>query len=335
MIPNCSCGGKLASERSVPKVDSRLTWREVLHGWGLRWGIGRMRSIVQPGLYTLGNAEPASPVLVTASYSLSFDRLRRELAGIDAWILVLDTKGINVWCAAGKGTFGTTELVHRIQSVDLAEVVTHRQVILPQLGAPGIAAHEVARATGFRVVYGPVRAADLPEFLACGMKASPKMRQVRFNLADRLAVAPIELIQSWKLAVPIILLLVLLRLVVGALSLPALIQDSLPFVGAILLGSVAVPALLPWIPGRSFSWKGAVLGTVGALIWTWLNGYTPARGSAEVLMLAPVVSFLALNFTGATTFTSLSGVKKEMAIALPAIAIAFLGGIALRLILIS
>lgn len=119
---------------------------------------------VPPGLYAVGNPDPAAPVLVSANYKLSFDRLRRELNGFNLWILVVDTKGINVWCAAGKGTFGTGELVRRIEQTRLSQVVTGRTLILPQLAAPGVAAHEVLQRSGFKVVYGPVRAADLRSF---------------------------------------------------------------------------------------------------------------------------------------------------------------------------
>jgi CO dehydrogenase/acetyl-CoA synthase gamma subunit (corrinoid Fe-S protein) len=89
---------------------------------------------------------------------MTFDRLRSTLSGLDAWVIVLDTKGINVWCAAGKGTFGTTELINRIKKVRLSEIVSHRTIILPQLGAPGVAAHEVQKKYRFKSVYGPVRA---------------------------------------------------------------------------------------------------------------------------------------------------------------------------------
>ena len=88
---------------------------------------------VEPGLYSLGNPMPESPVFVTANYTFSFDALRSSLKGIDGYILVLDTQGVNVWCAAGKGTFGTDELVFRITATRLHEVVKHRVVILPQL----------------------------------------------------------------------------------------------------------------------------------------------------------------------------------------------------------
>jgi hypothetical protein len=42
--------------------------------------------------------------------------LRRELAGQDVWILVLDTRGVNVWCASAHKTFGTAELLQRIET---------------------------------------------------------------------------------------------------------------------------------------------------------------------------------------------------------------------------
>ena len=173
------------SAGKIFRVSARLGWRDRLGSWKVRWGFGRMAYTVPPGLYVLGDPDPASPVFVSANYKMSFDRLRSALEGLNGWLLVLDTKGINVWCAAGKGTFGTDELIDRIELTGLAGIVSHRTLILPQLGAPGIAAHEVVKRSGFKVVYGPVRASDLPAFLEAGMKASPGMRKVRFALTDR------------------------------------------------------------------------------------------------------------------------------------------------------
>ena len=107
-----------------------------------------MTYTIDPGLYALGRPDEHSPVLVTANYKMSFDRLREALPGMNAWILVLDTKGINVWCASGKGTFGTEELVGRLESNGLSRVVAHRELILPQLSGPGIAAHLVKKLSG-------------------------------------------------------------------------------------------------------------------------------------------------------------------------------------------
>jgi hypothetical protein len=96
----------------VPEVSSEWTWPDRLGELRVRWGFGRNNYRVRPGLYALGSPDRKSPVLVSANYKLSFDVLRRAMSGRQAWILVLDSDGVNVWCAAGKGTFATEELVH-------------------------------------------------------------------------------------------------------------------------------------------------------------------------------------------------------------------------------
>jgi acetyl-CoA decarbonylase/synthase complex subunit gamma len=269
-----------------------------------------------PGLYAMGEPTAESSVLVTANYKLTVDVLRRELGGRDLWILVLDTANVNVWCAAGKGTFGTEEVVRRIEATRLSERVTRRRLILPQLGAPGVAAHEVKKRSGFDVVYGPVRAADLPAFLDSGEQATLEMRHVTFPLLDRLVLTPVELQHSFF---PVFLLALLVLLApaiwhglpdgVGEFGLRGLLATLIGWLGGCVLG----PALLPWLPGRAFWVKGIWLGVALALVLALVGvakGTIPALGG--VLWLGGGVSFLLMNFTGCTTFTSLSGAKTEL-----------------------
>ncbi|TFG61713.1 MAG: carbon monoxide dehydrogenase, partial [Spirochaetales bacterium] len=176
---------------TINSVSSRLTAADRLDHALARLGVRRNHHRVTPGLYAVGRPDAAAPVLVTANYSLSFDALRSSLSGIDAFILVLDTQGVNVWCAAGKGTFGTDEIVRRIEAVDLARAVTHRRLIVPQLGGAGVAAHEVKLRTGFTVEYGPVDTSDLPEYLRT-RKADAGMRRVKFGIKARAVLAVIE-----------------------------------------------------------------------------------------------------------------------------------------------
>jgi hypothetical protein len=325
----CCCGGGASSGSSagdVPRASTRLRFSDRVGTWKARWGFGRMRYRVEPGLYAVGTPTSDSPVLVSANYKMSFDRLRSQLGGIDAWILVLDTRGINVWCAAGKGTFGTDEIVGRVEATGLVDRVSHRRLIVPQLGAPGVAAHEVKRRSGFRVVYGPVRAEDLPAFLAADRKATPEMRRVRFPLGERLAVAPLELLMSGKYALAIAL---------GFFFLAGLGPDGYSWGRAVTTGTwsaslfllvwaastLLTPALLPWLPGRALATKGAWLGLaflpgLGAVAW-----HRPdAMGSwptvaAWCLLIPAVSSFMGMNFTGSTTYTSLSGVRREVRVA--------------------
>lgn len=321
----------------IPRVRTGLSLRDRIGIVKVRWGVGRMGYHVPPGLYAVGNPGNGSPVLVSANYKMSFDRLRSSLPGRDAWILVLDTGGVNVWCSAGKGTFGTDEIVLRVRETALDRVVSHRVLVVPQLGAPGVSAHEVRRRCGFRVEYGPVRAEDLPAYLDAGMKAQPEMRRVRFGLRDRAALIPVELVAGGKYA----LLLAAVFLALGGLGADGYTQAGVrstglagaalvlvPFLGGTVLG----PLLLPWLPGRAFSVKGAALGVAlaaGLAAYGWagparIGGW--AHLAAGFLMVPSLASFVVMNFTGASTFTSLSGVLREMRFAVPAQASAALLG---------
>jgi len=311
-------------EIKIMHTSTELTIHDILGSWKTRWGINRMDFKVEPGLYSVGKPDSSSSVLVTSNYKMTFDRLRKELKDLNTWILVLDTKGINVWCAAGKGTFGTKELINRILIVQLEKVVSHKSLILPQLGAPGISAHEVLKKSGFKVLYGPVRAEDVKEFIHSGMKATAEMRTVNFNAYDRLVLTPVELVGTFKISLIIFGILFLLNLVgLGPFGL----VDFYGYSGALIVGCVLTPVLLPWIPGRAFAWKGWLLGLIWAVLVNVLNGwpYAPQyhllRALGYVLILPSVSAFFAMNFTGCSTFTSFSGVLKEMKIALPAIII--------------
>jgi hypothetical protein len=294
--------------------------------------VNRTGRRVEPGLYALGDPTPDSPVFATANYTLSFDALRSALRNTDAYLLVLDTEGINVWCAAGKGTFGTDELVRRIDAVGLAGMVRHRDLILPQLGAPGVDAHEVKRRSGFSVQYGPVRAADLPAYLSAG-RATPEMRRVRFGLLDRVLLIPVELVHVFW---PTVAAGIVLWLVAGGLFAAGILA-------AVLAGVVLFPISLPWIPTRDFTSKGFVVGIAASapfaltlLLWkrggpAWI---APAWAGALLLMALPVTGFLALSFTGSTPFTSRSGVRREIQKYTRPMAAMFGSGIILLLLLI-
>lgn len=316
----CSDGCVETAADSVPRAVTRWSWRDRLGAWAVCWGVGRMRYTVPPGLYAVGTPTPDSPVLITANYKLTFDHVRRALSGFDAWVLVLDTKGVNVWCAAGKGTFGTDELVERVAVSGVAKVVAHRKLVVPQLGAPGVAAHEVSRRTGFKVIYGPVYARDLPAFLRAGMRATPEMRRVGFTLRERLAVTPIELVHR---LIPAVIALALFlastglgrhgyRLDLGQWRWIGLAVGANAFAGIVL-----TPALLPWLPGRSFAVKGAVTGVVLGAAFAWGWPFSWMGGISVGLLGVSACSFLGLMFTGCTPYTSASGVRSEMRWALP------------------
>jgi hypothetical protein len=262
------------------------------------------------------------------------------LKGQNAWVLVLDTKGINVWCAAGKGTFGTDELIRLISITKLDRIVDHRRIIVPQLGAPGISAHKVKKASGFKVCYGPVRAEDIGAYIAAGYEATREMRTVTFPLIDRLILTPLEINPAMKKYYPwyALMILAVFGLQPGGIVFRDALGGGLPFLVlglvSVLAGALLTPVLLPFIPFRSFAVKGWIIGILSIFLSTkfiaMIGHLNTVLLSFAYLFFPLASSYIALQFTGATTFTGMSGVKKELKISIPL----YILGIVVSLILL-
>ena len=201
----------------------------------------------------------------------------------------------------------------------------------------------VRRETGFRVLYGPVRARDIPAYLANGCEADERMRQVRFELRDRMTVSLLDLTEAAKKGIMVTIAVWLLSSFGPAgfqlgygWNRSALVILSLW--AGILSGTVLTAALLPWLPGRMFSAKGAVAGliiVIGIVLYNNSYGHYPAtlpQAASLVLLVAALSAYLAMNFTGASTFTSLSGVKKEIRCSVPAVIAAAVAAAGLQLL---
>lgn len=306
------------------QLETKLGWKDYIAAVKSRLGIGRHKSLVRPGLYSVGTPNQSSRVFVTANYKLSVDALRRELTNLNAWILVLDTKGINVWCAAGKGTFGTDELINRIKEANLADKISHKELILPQLGAVGVSAHKVRKESGYKVIYGPIKASEIKNFLSNNNVAEKNMREVTFSFIERLILTPVEIKPLLGKSIWIIPSILFISAIgTGTLSTNSLwprggVAVILYFVG-VISGAFLAPALLPWVPNRYFSVKGALVAIITSLIT--LNYFKETLTQMEIIALilfaSSFSSYIALNFTGSTPFTSPSGVEKEMRRAIP------------------
>jgi hypothetical protein len=308
----------------IPRVNTCLKGLDNAGTLRARLGVSRDRYRVAPGLYCAGTPNEESPVLVTANYKLSFDSLRQELPGIDAWILVLDTRGVNVWCAAGKRTFSTEEVIRQVHGVGLDKLVSHRELVLPQLGAPGISAHKVKKGCGFKVIWGPVKARDLKAFLNNGRKADKHMRQVTFSMGERIVLIPVELSLIVKPSLAILLAVFVLSGVspdIFSFSVAWFrgLNGAAAYLLGVVAGAVIVPTFLPWLPTRQFYIKGLLTGVIAGIIMILLLGSSITRlESVTLLLLATSVSsYAAMNFTGATPYTSPSGVEKEMRQGIP------------------
>ena len=115
----------------------------------------------------------------------------------------------------------------------------------------------------------------------------------------------------------------------------------LSIIAATLAGIVLFPILLPWIPTANFSTKGFILGSLIALPFLIINLANTNFSVwnqvgiifSYILIVPAITAFLTLNFTGSTTFTSRSGVEKEIFTYIPIMAWMF--GIGLTFYLIT
>ena len=322
-----------------PEVNSSWSLEDHLGTLRVRFSIGRNRYRVKPGLYRLGRPGKDSEVIVTANYRLSFDQVRRSLSGLNAWILVLETYGINVWCAAGKGTFGSDELIRQVRETQLTLYVSHRRLIVPQLGAPGVSAQKVKEASGFSVRFGPVRSEDIKEYISANYKKDEAARTVKFEFKDRLILTAVELANSLRyLFVAFILLLLLSGIHSEGYSFVLMwkagLNSGLYLLAAYISGAFLAPLLLPFLPFRHFAGKGLVAGLF-VFAFIMLFGRTDISilsTLAWFLISGAISSYLTMNFTGASTYTSLSGVRKEMGIFVPIQIVFALSGLVLIII---
>ena len=306
---------------AVPQVATQPSARDRVGTVLTRSGPIRNIYKVTPGLYAIGKPDPESPVLVTSNYKLSFDSLRFQLDNFDTWLLVADTRGVNVWCAAGKGTFSTEEIIYSVQQSQLEKLVSHRTLILPQLGATGVAAYQLTKGCGFKAKFGPVRCNDLPRFLRNKQQTDEAMRSVTFTLRERAVLIPVEVYLLLKpLTIAVFAGLLLSGIGPSIFSATAAWTRGGYFIAATLMGiacgTILVPLILPWLPGRQFWIKGLLPGLAGGLACWGLfvspDRATTLEGLAVLLWTTALSSYLAMNFTGSTPFTSPTGVEHEM-----------------------
>ena len=240
----------------------------------------------QTGLRAVGNPGPNSPVLVTGNYDLTVRRLLRAMQGHDAWILVAPSQGVNVWCAAAGGHFGTHQIVTAIKTSGIEQHVEHRRAILPQLAGAGVVAQDVARRIGWRVAFGPVYAEDLPSFLAAGQQANDAMRRVRFTLHQRL-----EMTTAWAAPTSIVLAIGF-GLFARAWLLPVLALTW-------LLAAAVYFFVFQWIPRPRKIWF-ALLSMLVASAYVFTTGAgTTATVVAAVIALG-LALLLSYDHTGST-----------------------------------
>jgi ubiquinone/menaquinone biosynthesis C-methylase UbiE len=244
------------------------------------------------GLYSIGEPDEEAPVLLTGNFELTVRRLIKAVDGqIDAWLVVADSAGINVWCAAGGGYFTAEKVIAALTSSRVGELVQHRQLILPQLCANGVDGWRLRQETGWAVHWGPARAADIPNYIAAGLTKSESMARVRFPLKERLEMVTATLgFYGLMILIPVLLFLpnlfwAVVASLVGLSYFYAIIHPWLPgrdgLLKSIPLAAIALSGLLLYSalldrlpPPRLFNWS---IGLVALSVFTGaeLQGMSP------------------------------------------------------------
>jgi demethylmenaquinone methyltransferase/2-methoxy-6-polyprenyl-1,4-benzoquinol methylase len=162
---------------------------------------------VEPGLRIIGTPDRTAPVIVTANFHLTVRRVEKALADQDCYLLVVPTKGINVWCASAGGEMNTHSILATLKTSGIGECVDHRVLVLPQFSAPGIDMKLLKKRTGWIGKWGPAYAYDLPSFLNNGCTKTPQQCLAKFPLSFRM-----EMLLSMNVSVWLVLAAVALAI---------------------------------------------------------------------------------------------------------------------------
>jgi ubiquinone/menaquinone biosynthesis C-methylase UbiE len=249
---------------TVPQLQHMVTLKTTLLDL---WSFANRMMLLFPltkvptGLYRIGHPDRKSPVLVTGNYDLTVRRLVRHLdRQVECWLVVADSRGINVWCAAGGGHFTADKVISALKTSGVMEIVDHHALILPQLCANGVDGWKIRQDIGWGVHWGPARAKDIPAYLAACRKKTDRMRHVGFNLKERIEMTTV------------------------ALGFNGLILSVLAFVfwrsqlwiilGVTTIISYCYGIFLPWLPGQDGVIKGITLSAFTILgLWIWSLGW--------------------------------------------------------------
>ncbi len=224
---------------------------------------------IEPGIYKSGNPDEKSPIIVTANYEFTYIKVMRDLKGLDAWVLCVDSNGINVWCAARGNDFGNKQLLEAIEATGIKNIAKKKTLLLPQLSAGGIAIPQLPKNSEkfpFRVRYGPVWSKSIPQFLDENPAQKPdRMKLAKFTLYHRIraGVTHITFLFRKIFILPLIALVLLFSILTWF--------NKLWWVGEISLwiitANIIVALLFPISRfTRKFMFKGIFFGIINILL---------------------------------------------------------------------
>jgi NAD-dependent dihydropyrimidine dehydrogenase PreA subunit len=265
----------------------------LIGGYFFRW----VGFPVEPTLMPVGTPNRDSPVLLTCNFNLTVHRVLKELRGIDCYLLIAPSKGINVWCGACGDDFNTDSVVTILKTSKIENFVDHHTLILPQLSATGIDPEVVKHKTGWTTKFGPVYAKDIRAFLAQGMEKTLEQSKVVFPLSARLEMGNLYFsflalfisvvygvlsifLSSLDIWLYLHTILVLAWIIYGSLSiLPSFHRSSgMRKVGWFETGTLVIITLVDWgllFNGFYWIWDSGVSFLIARVMSEDFHGLTP------------------------------------------------------------
>jgi NAD-dependent dihydropyrimidine dehydrogenase PreA subunit len=251
----------------------------------------------KPRLIVFGKPGRSSPVLVTVNSALTVRRLSKALKGENCYLLVAPAGGINVWCGSVGGHFTIESIISIIKTSNIAQLVDHRRLILPQLCAPSITSKELNARVGWGAQFGPIRAEDIREYLANGKKLTPAMTDICYSVKTRLEMAV-------AMSGSIIVRYSILPLVVFGL------WGLSRFATSVFLASAGLHLFSEKLPGSSNTRKAILIGVIlgpTLLFLSWTTGQVPVWQSFSLMMLLTGATLLVGSaYSGYTPFKQCS-----------------------------
>ena len=309
----------------LPPRKLSFKWKDyprVLYCWMRAF---RKTLCVEPGLYFTGNNyDINTPLLTTGNNLLTVFMVWRAIRNRNLRILIVDTEGINVWCASGKGQFSAERIMEQIDRYpDHIISEDTATLILPKLSLSGVSLAKL-RKYGIKAKIGPVYASELPAYLDEIPFKNRNKDVFRFSLKDRLFTLLPTLLQMIKYALFISAGLfiwhVFFKTKIYWQVLPVMILITIIYIIFFYI-----------LPTKKFTVKGLFLFILMA------SGFSAYyfifnRGKMDFLTYLFLILFsgganllFALSYTGDSGVSNYSLVRREVAVFLPVTALFFLG----------
>lgn len=276
---------------------------------------------IEPGIYQSGNPGKKSPIIVTANYYYTYVKVMGNLKETDAWVLCVDTNGINVWCAARGGDFGNEQLLEAINATNIQDLTNSRTLILPQLAAGGVALPRLPEEPEdfpFSIEYGPIWSKYLKEYLKkeSGRRKTPEMKRAKFTISHRIRAGVTHTTFLFRkiFAKPLIVIFLAL-LLIDYFN----IVNRLWWMGDLILW-LLIPNLLIAIIyplsqfTKKFIFKGNLFGTINIFLLgfiSWVIHGSLLYSTLNFILFFWIGFFSTMSFSGYTMSTNPRKIQEE------------------------